>query len=98
MALVKVKDRAQITLPPDIRKALNVGVGNYVETEIVEGGVLLEPVAVVERTKAWGALFKVLEGAHYQGPEPRPSPEEEERMVAEMIRAYRKERRSNEHA
>jgi AbrB family looped-hinge helix DNA binding protein len=98
MALVKVKDRAQITLPPDIRKALNVGVGDYLETEVVEGGVLLKPVAVVERTKAWDALFKVLEGVRYQGPDPRPAPEEEERMVAEMIRAYRKERRSNEHA
>jgi AbrB family looped-hinge helix DNA binding protein len=98
MALVKVKDRAQITLPPDIRKALNVDVGDYLETEVVEGGVLLKPVAVVERTEAWDALFKVLEGVRYQGPEPRPSPEEEERMVAEMIRAYRKERRAKEHA
>lgn len=98
MALVKVKDRAQITLPPDIRKALNVGIGDYLETEVVEGGVLLKPVAVVERTKAWDALFEVLEGVRYQGPDPRPSPEEEERMVAEMIRAYRKERRGNEHA
>lgn len=33
MALVKVKDRAQITLPPDIRKALNVGVGDDLETK-----------------------------------------------------------------
>lgn len=51
MALVKIKDRSQITLPPDIRKALNVDVGDYLETEVVEGGVLLKPVAVVERTK-----------------------------------------------
>lgn len=92
MALVRVKDRAQITLPPEIRKALGVGVGDYLETEVVEGGVLLKPVAVVERTKAWDELFKVLEGVQYQGSEPRPSPEEEERMVAEMVRAYRKER------
>lgn len=98
MALVKVKDRAQITLPPDIRKALNVDVGDYLETEVVEGGVLLKPVAVVERTKAWDELFKVLEGVRYRRPEPRPSPEEEERMVTEMIRAYRKERRAKEHA
>lgn len=97
MALVRVKDRAQITLPPEIRKALGVGVGDYLETEVVEGGVLLKPVSVVERTKAWDELFKVLEGVRYQGLEPRPSPEEE-RMVAEMIRAYRKERRAGEHA
>jgi hypothetical protein len=40
----------------------------------------------------------VLEGVRYQGPEPPASPEEEERMVAEMIRAYRTERRAREHA
>jgi hypothetical protein len=38
---------------------------------------------------AWDALFKVLEGVRYRGPEPRPSPEEEERMVEEMVRRER---------
>ena len=98
MALVKIKDRAQITLPPEVRQALNVGVGDYLEAEVVEGGVLLKPVAVVERTKAWDELFEVLKRVRYQGPEPRPSPEEEERMVVDMIRAYRQERRAREHA
>jgi AbrB family looped-hinge helix DNA binding protein len=51
MALVKIKDRAQITLPPEVRQALNVGVGDYLHVEVVEGGVLLKPVAVVERSK-----------------------------------------------
>lgn len=98
MALVKIKDRAQITLPPEVRQALNVGVGDYLEAEVVEGGVLLKPVAVVERTKAWDDLFEVLKRVRYQGPEPRPSPEEEERRVVDMIRAYRQERRAREHA
>lgn len=98
MLLVKIKDRAQITLPPEVRQALRVGVGDYLEAEVVEGGVLLKPVAVIERTKAWDELFKVLEGVGYQGPEPRPTPEEEERMVSEMIKAYRKERRGTGHA
>lgn len=99
MAIVRIKDRAQITLPPEIRKALNVAVGDYLETEVVEGGVLLKPVAVVERTKEWDALFKTLGQVRYAGPEPRPSPEEEERMVVELIRAHRKkERRAKGHA
>jgi AbrB family looped-hinge helix DNA binding protein len=98
MALVKIKDRAQITLPPEVRQALNVGVGDYLEAEIVEGGVLLKPVAVIERTKAWDELFKVLERVRYRGGEPRPSAEEEERMVADLIRAYRNERRAAKHA
>ena len=98
MALLKVKDRAQITLPPLARQALKVSTGDYLEAEIVDGGVLLKPVAVVERTKAWDELFAVLRTVGYRGPEPRPSPEEEERMVADMISAYRKEKRTEEHA
>ena len=50
--------------------------------------------AQITRRKEWDALFKLLEGIHYRGPEPRPSPEEEERMVAEMIRKERRERRN----
>ena len=98
MALVEDQDRAQITLPPEVRQALNVGIGDYLEAEVVEGGVLLKPVAVVERTKAWDELFKMLERVGYRGPEPRPSPEEEEQMVVDMIRAYRQKRRANKHA
>lgn len=98
MALVRIKDRAQITLPPEIRKALNVGVGDYLETEVVEGGVLLKPVAVVERTKEWETLFRTLEQVRYAGPEPQPSPEEEERMVVDMIRTHRRARHAKGHA
>jgi hypothetical protein len=32
----------------------------------------------------WDELFKVLAAVRYQGSEPRPSPEEEECMVAEI--------------
>lgn len=97
MALVRVKDRAQITLPPAVRKALKVGVGDYLETELVNGGVLLRPVVVTERTKEWDAIFSLLEKVRSSGSEPNPSPEEEERIVAEMIRAYRGKQRANEH-
>jgi len=47
------------------------------------------------RRGAWDALFKVLEGVRYRGPEPRPSPEEEERMVEEMVRRKRETRRED---
>jgi hypothetical protein len=49
-----------------------------------------------ERRSAWDALFKVLDGVRYRGPEPRPSPEEEERMVEEMVRRERQARREGE--
>ena len=57
MALVRVRRAAQLTLPAEVRQALKVEEGDYLEAEIVEGGVLLKPVAVVardqERKQAW---------------------------------------------
>jgi AbrB family looped-hinge helix DNA binding protein len=91
MALVKIKDRSQITLPPEVRQALNVGVGDYLEAEVVEGGVLLKPVAVVERTKAWDELSKVLERVKWRGPGPEPTEEEVMDMVVKEIQALRRE-------
>jgi AbrB family looped-hinge helix DNA binding protein len=90
MALVRVKDRAQITLPPEIRKALGVGVGDYLETEVVEGGVLLKPVAVVERTKAWDEILKIVERRKWRGPGPEPSEEETMQMVVDEITRMRR--------
>jgi len=47
------------------------------------------------RRGAWDALFKVLEGVRYRGPAPRPSVEEEERMVDQMVRRERETRRED---
>jgi hypothetical protein len=55
---------------------------------------MTDPQAQACRRSAWDALFKVLESIWYGGPEARPSPEEEERMVAEMVRKERQARRS----
>lgn len=91
MALLKIKDRAQITLPLDVRQALNVGVGDYLEAEVVDGGVLLKPVVVVERTKAWDELLRVVTQPKWQGPGPEPSEDEVMQMVVKEIRALRRE-------
>jgi hypothetical protein len=55
---------------------------------------MTDPQVQACRRSAWDALFKVLESIWYRGPEPRPSPEEEEGMVAEMVRKERQARRS----
>lgn len=49
--------------------------------------------AEASQRSAWDALLKVLGGIRYRGPEPRPSPEEEERMVEEMVNRERQARR-----
>ena len=52
MALMRVRRLAQLTLPAEVRRALNVQEGDYLEAKIVKDGVLLKPVAVVERERA----------------------------------------------
>lgn len=91
MALLKVRDRAQITLPPEARQALNVSAGDYLEAEVVEGGVLLKPVAVVERTKAWDQLLQIVNQPKWRGPGPEPSEDETLQMVVEEIKTMRRE-------
>ena len=85
------QDRAQITLAAGIRKALNVAVGDYLETEVVEGGVLLKPVAVVERTKAWDEILRIVNRPKWRGPGPEPSEDETMEMVVDELKRMRKE-------
>ena len=55
MTLVRLRERAQITLPQEVRDALKVKQGDYLDAELVEGGVLLRPMAVVDREAARAA-------------------------------------------
>jgi bifunctional DNA-binding transcriptional regulator/antitoxin component of YhaV-PrlF toxin-antitoxin module len=50
--LIKIEDRFQITLPPEVLQALNVDVGDYLEAKIVEDSILLKPAFMVEQAKA----------------------------------------------
>jgi AbrB family looped-hinge helix DNA binding protein len=56
MTLVKVKRWSQVTLPVGVRRALDIGVGDYLDAEIVDGGVLLKPVAATARDVALDAV------------------------------------------
>jgi AbrB family looped-hinge helix DNA binding protein len=52
MALVKVRERGEITLPREVQEALGLRAGNDLEA-LVEGGVLLKPVSASDRRAAW---------------------------------------------
>ena len=41
MPLVKVKDKFQVTIPADIRKAIKLDIGDLLEAELREEGILL---------------------------------------------------------
>lgn len=98
MPLVKIKRFSQVTLPPDVRKKFNLAEGDYLEAEVVEDGILLKPVAVVERKHAWGELFAVIDQVAKRSPKSRKSPKQEEEEITQIIKEYRKESRKKTNA
>lgn len=47
--MVKVRTKAQITLPSKIRKALAINEGDYLEADIQDNKVVLTPQVVVDK-------------------------------------------------
>lgn len=47
MELVKVKRHYQITIPQNLRKLIQLAVGDYVEIDVHEGALIIRPVKVV---------------------------------------------------
>src|SRR5439155_4317503 len=86
MALMRVRRLAQLTLPAEVRRALNVQEGDYLEAQIVKDGVLLKPIAVVKRDRAWQRIQEVTARVRDRRPDPRKSNTEEEEEIAESIK------------
>jgi AbrB family looped-hinge helix DNA binding protein len=89
MALVKVKEKFQITIPAAIRKKLGLKVGDYLELEESGDTIVLRPVAVVDKKR--GEALKKLESALERVRERLADiPEEEvEKDVLEALKALR---------
>ena len=49
MPLVRVKDKAQITLPLAVRRQLGVKTGDYVKIEMRDGEAVIKPQLVADR-------------------------------------------------
>lgn len=90
MALLKLRRFAQLTLPLELRRQFNLAEGDYVEAQAVKEGILLKPVAVVERQKAWQEVEKVLKDVHAKHPTLKLSPRQEEEWIAKQVKAHRK--------
>jgi AbrB family looped-hinge helix DNA binding protein len=91
MALVRLLRGGQVTLPAELRQKLQVKEGDYLEAEVVENGMLLKPVAFVSREQAWKAIREAQQSVRYIGPKPRPSPEDEEEQIYEIVREFRED-------
>jgi AbrB family looped-hinge helix DNA binding protein len=93
MALVRLLRGGQVTLPAEVRQKLKLAQGDYLEAEVVETGVLLKPVSVVERERAWDELMDIINEPKRREP-PTMSPEEEEEWITAEVEAARMEERA----
>ena len=60
MPLVKIKEKFQVTIPASIRKAADLDIGDFLEAEIREDGILLIPKTITDRK----GLLKKFRAAH----------------------------------
>ena len=51
--LTKVTSKRQITLPAAVCRRVNINEGDHLRVKIQDGGIFLEPVAVIDRSQAW---------------------------------------------
>jgi len=98
MALLKILRSSQITLPVELRRQFNLAEGDYLDAQAVAGGILLKPVSVVEREKAWDEVMAVMKEVHKKRPATKLSPREEEEWIAKQVKAFRKTKRTKSHA
>jgi AbrB family looped-hinge helix DNA binding protein len=51
--VTKIRAKGQVTIPTEIRQAARLEEGDPVEVEIVDGGVLLRPLKLIDAAQAW---------------------------------------------
>jgi AbrB family looped-hinge helix DNA binding protein len=90
MTLMRVRRAAQLTLPSDIRQALNVKEGDYLEASVTPEGVLLKPVSVVQRERAWQRIKEITSRVVDTQPDPNEDITTEEERIAEEVKAFRR--------
>jgi AbrB family looped-hinge helix DNA binding protein len=86
MALLKLRRFFQLTLPAELRKQLHLAEGDYLEAEAVEEGILLKPVRVVERKKAWEGMGKVRDRVNTKLPPREKHPRAQEEEIAPIVK------------
>ena len=88
MALVRMLKGGQITFPAEVRKALKLSDGDYLDLEVQDSTLLVKPVTVVDRAKADRQLDAILSRVKYVGPEPSGD-EVMDTVVEEILAASR---------
>jgi AbrB family looped-hinge helix DNA binding protein len=86
MALLRLKRHAQITIPAELRKQFNLEEGDYLEAQATPAGILLKPMSVVEREKAWDKVVEVMEQVHAKQSYRDRSPQTQEEEIAQIVK------------
>src|SRR6202521_1786724 len=95
MALMRVRRLAQLTLPAEVRQALNVQEGDFLEATIVKEGVLLKPVAVLERERAWHRIADVKSRVRDLKPDRSKSDTKAEEEIADVVKEVRRTKKKH---
>ena len=77
----------QLTLPDNLRAALTSSEDDSLDAEEVVEGILLKRSPAARRKAGLAHLREAQAGVGYVGPLPRPSAEEEEQHIAELLYA-----------
>jgi len=85
MAIVKLLKGGLLATPAELGERLKLVDADYVDLEINDGAMTARPVAVADRKEAWRRIREAQASVRYIGPEPRPSPEEEERWIFDVL-------------
>ena len=97
MALVKLKQKGQLTLPVTVRRALSLGQGDLLEATVEDGKVVLYPKAAVDRDRRAAAerfLNRAAEntaGVEAQLEAEGKTWDDLDAEVLEEVKAYRRE-------
>jgi len=86
MATVKIKGN-QLTLPDDLRQAVASAEDDVIEAEVVEQGVLLRRSPAARRTAALRQIRAAQRNVRYKGSAQRPSANQEEREISDLLAA-----------
>jgi AbrB family looped-hinge helix DNA binding protein len=91
MALVKLRARGQVTLPREVREALRLRDGDYLEVEVVERGVLLSRSNASARDAAWENVRKAQRAVRPTPAQAAKAVEVQQREILEVVDEARRE-------
>jgi hypothetical protein len=93
MPKVSIKGN-QLTLPDELCQALTTVEDDSLDAEEVVEGILLRRSPSARRKAGLANLREAQSGVRYIGPLPRPSAEEEEQWIADVLHAEKLEERA----